>query len=127
GEGITTTAAPGSLPPLFVTEAHSATDGCCGLQFNNATLTLQATGSDRLLIAAWHAEWDGVAGPIPMPRDPGAWAGTTNSVPGTVPVDTNRYEGGDGNRRFRIYYWLNPPEGTNTIQVSNPNTGPNEL
>ena len=48
-------------------------------------------------------------------------------MPGTVLVETNGYKGGDGNRRFRIYYWLNPPVGTNTIMVSNPNTGPNEL
>jgi hypothetical protein len=50
-------------------------------------------------------------------------------VPGTVIAETNGYwpPGEDGNRRFRIYYWLNPPLGINTIRVLNPNTGANEL
>src|SRR5207245_7140720 len=109
------------------TETHSATDGCCGLQFNNATLTLNVTGTDRLLIVAWHSEWDGVPDPNRTLPDPGAWSVTNNGVPGTNIVDTNGYKGGDGNRRFRIYYWLNPSPGPNTIMVSNPNTGPNEL
>jgi hypothetical protein len=42
-------------------------------------------------------------------------------------VDTNGYAGGDGNRRFRIYYWVNPPQGPNTIVVANPYSGANEL
>ena len=42
-------------------------------------------------------------------------------------VDTNGYTGGDGNRRFRIYYWLNPTPGPNTIVVANPYNGDNEL
>ena len=119
-----TTAA--TSPPVFVTETHSATDGCCGLQFNNATLNLNVTGTDRLLMVAWHSEWDGSSPDRTVP-DPGAWSVTNNGVPGTVIADTNGYTGGDGNRRFRIYYWLNPPVGTNTISVSNPNTGANEL
>jgi len=44
----------------------------------------------------------------------------------SVSVESLR-SAGDGNRRFRIYYWLNPPPGINTVVVSNPNTGPNEL
>jgi fibronectin type 3 domain-containing protein len=122
-----TTTVPSVAPPTFVREAHSATDGCCGLAFNNSTLTLNVTGENRLLIVAWHAEWDGGQLPVPTPPDPGAWSVTNNGVPGTVLLEANGYEGGEGNKRFRIYYWLNPPLGVNTIQVSNPNTGPNEL
>jgi hypothetical protein len=118
---------PAATAPTFVTETHSATDGCCGLEFNNTTLTLNVTGTNRLLMAAWHSEWDGSSGPAPTPPNPNAWSVTNNGVPGTVLVDTNGYTGGDGNRRFRIYYWVNPPVGNNTIKVSNPNTGPNEL
>jgi hypothetical protein len=113
--------------PTFVAETHSATDGCCGLEFNNTTLTLNVTGTDRLLVVAWHAEWDGGPAPAPTPPNPNAWTVTNNGVAGRVVVDTNGYTGGDGNRRFRIYYWLNPALGNNTIRVSNPNTGPNEL
>jgi hypothetical protein len=119
--------APAPTAPTFVGETHSATDGCCGLEFNNTTLTLNVTGTDRLLTVAWHSEWDGGPAPAPTPPNPNAWSVTNNGVPNTVLVDTNGYTGGDGNRRFRIYYWLNPPVGTNTIKVSNPNTGPNEL
>ena len=50
-----------------------------------------------------------------------------NGVPGTLLVQANGYTGGDGNRRFRIYYWLNPAPGPNTVVVANPNTDPNEL
>jgi hypothetical protein len=74
-----------------------------------------------------HAEWDGTFGQVPFPPDPEAWSVTNNGVPGAVLTETNGYTGDDGNRRFRIYYWLNPPQGINTIQVSNPNSGPNEL
>jgi hypothetical protein len=127
GAATATTAAPALSSPVFVAEAHSATDGCCGLQFNNVTLTLNVTGTDRLLMVAWHSEWDGVPDPNRTLPDPEAWTVTNNGVPGTVIVDTNGYKGGDGNRRFTIYYWLNPPGGTNTIAVSNSNSGANEL
>ena len=44
-------------------------------------------------------------------------------------VETDGYTGGAGNRRFRIYYWLNPPPGPNTVIVTNPqaDSTPNEL
>jgi uncharacterized repeat protein (TIGR01451 family) len=109
-------------PPVFVTEAHSATDGS-GLAFNNASLSINVTGTNTLLIAAWHAEWDGSG----FDSAPGNWTVTRNGVPGTPLVDTDGYNGGAGNRRFRVYYWLNPPTGSNTIAVSNPNSGSNEL
>ncbi len=112
---------------MFVTEAHSATDGCCGLQFNNATLNLNVTGTNRLLLVAWHSEWDGVPDPNRMQPDPAAWSVTNNGVPGTEIVNTNGYTGGASNHRFRVYYWLNPPLGSNSVMVSNPNTGANEL
>ena len=128
GEATATTSVPGTAPPVFVAEAHSATDGCCGLEYNNTTLTVNVTGSNNILIAAFHAEWDGTfALAPPFPPDPEAWSVSNNGVPGTVLTETNGYTGEDGNRRFRIYYWLNPPQGINTIQVSNPNMGPNEL
>jgi chitodextrinase len=127
GEATGATGAPGAYQPVFVSEVHSSTDGCCGPQFNNATLNLNVTGTDRLLIVTWHSEWDGWE-PREVP-DPGAWSVTNNGVPGTVIAETNGYwpPGEDGNRRFRIYYWLNPPLGNNTIRVINPNTGANEL
>jgi len=127
GEATRTTAAPGTDPPFFSAETHSDTDGCCGLQYNNSTLTMDVSGTNRLLMLTWHSEWDGWE-PRETP-DPGAWSVTNNGVPGTVIAETNGYwpAGVDGNRRFRIYYWLNPPLGINTIRVSNPNTGANEL
>jgi len=68
---------------------------------------------------AWHAEYDDGL--------PDGWTVTAIDTPGTLMVDTNGYTGGDGNRRFRIYYWLNPPSGPNTIVVANPSNGDNEL
>jgi uncharacterized repeat protein (TIGR01451 family) len=105
-------------PPFFVAETNSAADGA-GAEFNRAVLNLNVGGNNRLLLAAWHAEFDGG-----LPDD---WSVTNNGVPGTLIVETDGYTGGAGNRRFRIYYWLNPPTGTNTIVVSNPSSGANEL
>jgi hypothetical protein len=82
---------------------------------------LNVSGSNTLLLAAWHAEFDG--------GFPDSWTVTSNGVPGTLIVDTDGYTGGAGNRRFRIYFWLNPPPGLTTVVVTNPpaNTTPNEL
>jgi hypothetical protein len=84
---------------------------------------LDVDGTDTLLLAAWHAEFDG--------DFPDSWTVTSNGVPGTLIVDTNGYTGGAGNRRFRIYYWLNPPPGLTTVVVTNPpannNPSGNEL
>ena len=104
--------------PVFVTESHSATDGF-GTSANTATLLLNVSGPNPLLLAAWHSEFDG--------SNPDGWTVTDNGVPGVEIVETNGYTGGDGNRRFRIYYWLNPPAGTNTVVISNPIDNPNEL
>ncbi len=127
GIGTGTTTARAAAPPTFVTETQSATDGCCDCNTITPVLALNVTGTNRLLLVAWHSEWDGIPDPNRSQPDPGAWSVSSNGVPGTEIVDTNGYKGGDGNRHFRIYYWLNPPLGTNTIAVSNPNTGPNEL
>ena len=99
-------------------EAHSATDGS-GVAFNRSSLSLNVNGTGTLLIVAWHAEYDDGL--------PDGWTVTAIDTPGTLMVDTNGYTGGDGNRRFRIYYWLNPPSGPNTIVVANPSNGDNEL
>jgi hypothetical protein len=107
----------GSLP-AFAGEANSATDGA-GAAFNRASLSLNVSGANTLLLAAWHAEFDGGL--------TDAWTVTANGTPGTLLVDTNGYTGGDGNRRFRIYYWRNPTPGPNTIVVANPYNGANEL
>ena len=107
-----------AIQPVVSAEAHSATDGA-GAAFNSSTLSLNVSGTNNLLIAALHAEFDG--------GTPDAWTVTRNGVPGTSIVQTDGYAGGAGNRRFRIYYWLNPTPGANTIVVSNPYTGPNEL
>jgi hypothetical protein len=109
----------GGTTPTFVSEVHSAVEGPSGAQFNMSTLSINVTGTNTLLIAAWHAEFDGAF--------PDGWTVTDNNVAGTQIVDTDGYNGGAGNRRFRIYYWLHPAEGTNTVAVSNPYTGGNEL
>ena len=116
GGGTSTT--PFFQPPVFVAEAHSATDGT-GPDFNQSTLSLSITGSNTLLLVAWHSEFDNGL--------PDGWSATCNGVAGTEIVDTNGYTGGDGNRRFRIYYWLNPSPGTATIVVANQGSGDNEL
>ena len=108
----------GGATPAFAGEADSATDGA-GSAFNRSSLSLNVSGTGTLLIVAWHAEFDGGL--------PDGWTVTANGTPGTLLVDTNGYTGGDGNRRFRIYYWLNPAPGPNTIVVANPYNGANEL
>jgi hypothetical protein len=113
-----------SAPPNFITERHSATDTATlppGAPQSTATLSLNVSTNNTLLIAAWHAEYDG--------GFPDSWAVTDNGMPGTEMLDTNGYNGGNGNRRFRIYYWLDPPPGLNTVVVTNPlaNDTPNEL
>jgi hypothetical protein len=110
--------------PIFLTEVHSATDTATlppGAPQSTSTLSLDVIGTNRLLLAAWHAEFDGGV--------PNGWTVTNNDVPGTPIVDTNGYNDGAGNRRFRVYYWLNPPSGANTVVVTNPaaDSTPNEL
>ncbi len=115
---------PAGSQPSFITEVHSATDAATpppsGLQ-STSVLSLNVTGCNRLLLAAWHAEWDN--------GFPGNWTVTNNGVSGTSIVDADGYNGGTGNRRFKIYYWLNPPLGPNTVVVTNPDADalPNEL
>ena len=110
-----------ATPPVFVTEVHSATDGP---GFNVATLPVNVSGTNTLLIASWHAEWDG---PFTESNCPQCWTVTFAGVPGTVITATNGYNGGAGNQRFRTYYWLNPPQGTNNLVVADSNTLANEL
>jgi len=108
----------GGSVPAFAGEANSATDGA-GEAFNRSSLTLNVSGTGTLLVLAWHAEFDGGL--------PDGWTVTANGTPGTPMVETNGYVGGDGNRRFRIYYWVNPTPGPNNIVVANPYNGANEL
>ncbi len=111
-------AAPQALtagPPDFSVENHSATDGA-GAAFNGAALPLTVSGSNTLLIVAWHSEYDGG-----LPDD---WTVKCSGVPGTLITDTNGYK---GPRRFRTYYWVNPIPGPNTIVVTNDYNGANEL
>ena len=115
---------PTASQPSFITEVHSATEASTlppGAPQSTASLSLNVSGTNTLLLAAWHAEFDG--------GFPDSWTVTSNGVPGTSIVDTDGYTGGAGNRRFRIYYWLNPPPGLTTVVVTNPpaNTTPNEL
>jgi len=102
--------------PIFVTEMHSATDGA-GAGFNSSTLSINVTGTNTLLIAAWHAEFDSG-----LP-----WTVDDNGTLGTELVVTDGYTGGAGNHLFRIYYWLHPPAGANSVSVTNASTGANEL
>src|SRR5262249_21902005 len=94
-----------------------ATDGG-GLSFNSSRLPIDIVGVNRLLIAAWHAEYDG---DLPI------YTVQCAGIPGIELVSTNGYTGGDGNRRVRIYYWVNPPTGSRTVSVGNGYTGDNEL
>jgi hypothetical protein len=115
---------PPTGEPSFITEVHSATETSTlppGAPQSTAHLSLKVSGTNTLLLAAWHAEFDG--------GFPDSWTVTSNGVPGTLIVDTDGYTGGAGNRRFRIYYWLNPPPGDTTVVVTNPpaNTTNNEL
>ena len=114
---VTLPAGPAS-PPVFVTETNSATDGS-GSAFNQSTLTINVPAPNSILILAWHAEFD--AGLV------NSWSVTNNGVPGTTIVETDGYTGGTGNRLFRIYYWLNPPVGPNTLFVGVQSNIANEL
>jgi len=112
---LVSTTPPPATQPIFITETHSATDIRTlppGAPQSTSILSLNVSGANTLLLAAWHAEWDG--------GFPESWEVTNNGVPGTLIVDSDGYNGGAGNRRFRIYYWLNPPPGQNTVIVTNP-------
>ena len=109
----------GGTAPTFVAEAHFATDSASnpGVPYDHATLSINVTGSNTLLIAAWHAE-----------HATGTdWTVTDNGTPGTEIVNTDGYGEPAGNHLFRIYYWLHPPSGTNSVSVSTTYTGANEL
>jgi uncharacterized repeat protein (TIGR01451 family) len=112
-----TTIAPGTSAPLFVTEAHFAIDQNTSGQ-NRATLSLNASGTNTLLIAALHVEFDG---------GDTNWVATDNGIAGTVLLKTDGYNGGAGNQRFQIFYWINPPSGTNSIVIQGTFTGSNEI
>ena len=114
----TTQAVSAGGPPVFVTQNANAVEGQ-GSAENNMTLTINVTGSNNMVIAAWHTENDGG-----FPAD---WAIKDNGVAGTQLVSTNGYDAPFPNNNFRVYYWLNPPLGTNTVTVSNPSTTANEL
>ncbi len=104
-------------PPVFVTEAHFAVDqNSTGL--NRATLSLTASGTNTLLLAALHVEFDG---------GDTNWIATDNGVAGTQLVNTDGYSGGAGNHRFRIWYWVNPPAGNNSVIIQNTYSGSNEI
>jgi hypothetical protein len=118
GGGGSSSGPPPGTPPTFVSEVHSATDGF-GSEFNSSTLSINVTGTNPVLIAAWHSEFDG--------GSPDGWVVQDNGVDGTEIVDTDGYSGGSGNRRFRIYYWANPAPGAHTVTVANPYNGANEL
>jgi len=106
----------GGTTPTFVTEAHFATDSASApaIPANSASLAINVTGANTLLIAAWHAEFGSTAN----------WTVDDNGTPGTEIVDTDGYA---GNHLFHIYYWLHPPAGPNTVSVNTSYVGPNEL
>jgi len=106
----------GSTTPTFVKEAHFATDSSSAptVPFNTASLPINVTGANTLLVAAWHAEFGTSAN----------WTVDDNGTPGTEIVDTAGYA---GDHLFHIYYWLNPPAGPNTVSVNTSYSGPNEL
>jgi uncharacterized repeat protein (TIGR01451 family) len=114
---VTPIGSAGGAPPVFVTEANFAVDRNV-VGPNRADLSLNISGTNTLLIVAFHAEFDGGIT---------TWSVTCNNVPGTMLVDTDGYVGGAGNQRFRIYYWVNPAPGAATITVQNAYQGDNEL
>jgi hypothetical protein len=86
-----------------VAETHFAVDqNTSGL--NRANLSLNVSGTNNLLLLAFHMEFDG---------GDTNWSAQDNGIPGTLLVNTDGYTGGAGNQRFRIYYWVNPPTGNN--------------
>jgi hypothetical protein len=105
----------GVAPPTVVAEARFAVDSPGPAR---ADLSLDVNGANTLLLVALHAEFDG---------GDTNWSTQDNGVPGALLVNTDGYNGGAGNQRFRIYYWVNPPAGTNAIVVQNSYQGPNEL
>ena len=78
-------------------EANSATDGFSD-GFNGTNLAVTVSGANTLLIAGWHAEYDGwdPGDPCPDLGDPCpvGWRVEYAGVPGTVITDTNGYRGG---------------------------------
>ena len=62
---------------------------------NRASVSLKVSGTNTLLLAAFHTELDG---------GDTNWSATDNGVPGTLLVITDGYNGGAGNQRFRIWY-----------------------
>jgi len=109
----------GGTAPTFVAEKHFATDSASApnVPANNATLSINVTGTNTILIAAWHAEFG-------MGE---TWTVDDNGTAGTEVVNTDGYTGGSGNHLFRIYYWLHPPAGMNAVSVQSTNSGANEL
>ena len=91
-----------AVAPVFVAEGHFAVDQNTSGP-NRASVSLKVSGTNTLLLAAFHTELDG---------GDTNWSATDNGVPGTLLVITDGYNGGAGNQRFRIRYWLNPPQGT---------------
>jgi putative Ig domain-containing protein/IPT/TIG domain-containing protein/VCBS repeat protein/fibronectin type III domain protein len=112
-----TISTPTATPPIFVTATNFAADRN-DVEQNRAELALNVSGVDTLLIVAFHSEFDG---------GDTDWSVQDNGVQGTLITSLNGYTGGDGNQRFRIYYWLNPPQGPNSIVVQNSLVGSNEL
>jgi hypothetical protein len=106
-----------AIAPVFVAEGHFAVDQNTSGP-NRASVSLKVSGTNTLLLAAFHTELDG---------GDTNWSATDNGVPGTVLVITDGYNGGAGNQRFRIWYWLSPPQGNNSVVVQNSYTGSNEL
>src|SRR5262249_42210246 len=76
------------------------------------------SGTNTLLIAALHVQVDG---------GDTNWIATDNGVPGTLLLKTDGYTGGTGNQRFRIFYWVNPLAGANTVVIQNSISGANEI
>jgi uncharacterized repeat protein (TIGR01451 family) len=111
-----TTISPGASPPVFVTEAHFAVAQTSGPY--RATLSLNASGTNTFLLAALHVELDG---------GDANWIATDNGARGTLLLKTDGYTGGTGNQRFQIFYWINPPAGTNNIVIQNSISGSNEI
>jgi chitodextrinase len=107
----------GPSPPVFAGEADFAFDrNVAGV--NRIDLSLPVSGTNMLLIVVFHSEYDGGIK---------TWSVTANGIQGTLLVNTNGYNGGANNQRFRIYYWVNPAPGTAAITVQNSYTGSNEL
>lgn len=109
--------AGGASGPSFVSQANfvvdSAVTGISG-DGNHATLSMNITGSNTLLVACWEVEFDGSLSEF----DAVGWEFRFNGIWGRQFYGTQGYAGGaSNNHRLRCAYWTNPTAGTHDLVI----------